>query len=231
MKNESSLTALSILILSILMLCFENRVEGQIPSGFVAVSEFIPDASVALRYYSTNNFIGDTIDGYKANKLYISIEAAMALLVAQRKFKALSFGLKFFDAYRPQKAVDHFVRWAKILDDKKMKLIFYPNVPKSELFQRGYIASKSGHSRGSTADLTIINLKTGEELDMGSSFDLFDSKSHHNSPLISEVQLKNRNILKSVLIGAGFKPYTEEWWHYTLANEPYPKTYFDFDIE
>jgi D-alanyl-D-alanine dipeptidase len=180
MKNARKLKPLSLVIFSILMLCFENRVEGQVPNGFVEVTEFVPDAKIELRYFSTNNFIGDTIDGYKADKLYISREAAKSLFVSQKKFKALGFGLKFFDAYRPQKAVDHFVRWAKILEDTTKKSAFYPNAPKSELFQRGYIASKSGHSRGSTTDLTIINLKTVAELDMSSPFDLFDPKSHHS---------------------------------------------------
>ena len=231
MKNERIHRVLSFLIFSLIVICFENRVEAQIPNGFVDISEFIPDVSVELRYFSTNNFIGDTIQGYESNKLYMSLEAANAFLLAQRKFRVLGFGLKFFDAYRPQKAVDHFVNWAKILNDTTMKSTFYPNVSKSELFQRGYIASKSGHSRGSTADLTIINLKTGEEVDMGSPFDLFDPRSHHDSPMISEVQLKNRNLLKDVLISSGFKPYSKEWWHYTLVDEPYPKTYFDFTIK
>lgn len=231
MKNERIHRVFLLFIFSLIVICFENRVEAQITNGFVDVSEIIPDVRVELRYFSTNNFIGDTIHGYESNKLCMSMEAANAFLVAQRKFKVLGFGLKFFDAYRPQKAVDHFVLWAKILDDTKMKSTFYPNVSKSELFQSGYIASKSGHSRGSTADLTIINLKTGEEVDMGSPFDLFDPRSHHDSPMISEVQLKNRNLLKDVLISSGFKSYNKEWWHYTLVDEPYPKTYFDFTIK
>lgn len=231
MKITRKPKVLSILIFNVLMLCFGSRAECQNPGGFVEIRELIPDAKVELRYFSTNNFIGDTIDGYRANKLYISIEASKAFLAAQKKFKILGYGLKFFDAYRPQKAVNHFVRWAKVLEDTTMKSIFYPKVRKSDLFQKGYIASKSGHSRGSTADLTIINLKTGEEVDMGSSFDLFDPISNHNSPLISVVQLKRRNLLKSVLIGSGFKSYSKEWWHYSLLDEPYPNTYFNFDIK
>lgn len=231
MRNSSKHKTLSILVLCISLACFGGRVQGQVPEGFVEVSGVIPDTRIELRYFSTKNFIGDTINGYEADKLYTSKEAAMALLRAQKKFKAIGFGLKIFDAYRPQKAVDHFVRWAKVLDDTTMKSVFYPKVPKSELFKRGYIASKSGHSRGSTVDLTIVNYKTNEELDMGSSFDLFDPKSHHNSPLISAVQLRHRNLLKSILIESGFKSYSKEWWHYTLLDEPYPNTYFNFDIK
>ncbi len=140
-------------------------------------------------------------------------------------------GLKLFDAYRPQQAVNHFVRWAKVLNDTLMKQSYYPDVPKSELFKRGYIASKSGHSRGSTVDLTLIDLDTGNELDMGSPYDFFGVQSHPFYKKITDKQRKNRMLLRRVMLKNGFKPYENEWWHFTLRDEPFPNQYFDFPVK
>jgi D-alanyl-D-alanine dipeptidase len=139
--------------------------------------------------------------------------------------------LKIFDAYRPQQAVDHFVRWAKVMNDTLMKQLYYPDVQKSELFTLGFIASKSGHTRGSTVDLSIVDVKTNKEVDMGSSYDFFGEKSHPFYKKITEAQMKNRMLLRTIMIKNGFIPYDNEWWHFTLKDEPYPTTYFNFLIE
>ena len=158
-------------------------------------------------------------------------EAAAALKKAADSLEEQGYYIKIFDAYRPQRAVDHFIRWAKDLDDVKMKEQFYPEVDKSKLFELGYIAEKSGHSRGSTVDLTLVDIETNEELDMGSGFDFFGSISNHGTDLITPEQERNRNILRDAMVAAGFKIYPEEWWHYTLEDEPYPDTYFNFPVK
>ena len=191
------------------------------------------DASIQkeLRYLSTNNFIGKTIDGYKNNCVIVSKKTALALKKIQAILTKKGLSLKIFDAYRPQQAVDHFVTWAKVLNDTLMKQQYYPKVPKSQLFNLGFIASKSGHTRGSTVDLTIINVKTGKELDMGSPYDFFGVKSHPFHKNINKKQKENRMQLRSIMLANGFKPYDNEWWHFTLRNEPFPKTYFNFPIK
>ncbi len=199
--------------------------------GFVYVTDVVPDAILEVRYYSTYNFVGARVDGYKAPTVILSAQAADALKKVNVALQAQGYTLKIFDAYRPQTAVAHFVRWAKDIKDTKRKEAFYPQVDKSKLFELGYIAEKSGHSRGSTVDLTIVDMKTGKEVDMGSPFDFFGPISHHGTNLITPEQTKNREILKSAMTGNGFKPYDEEWWHYTLKNEPYPDTYFDFPVD
>lgn len=204
--------------------------QEQLPLGFVYVDDVIPDIAIELRYYSNNNFVGDTIDGYLNERLIISQAAATALLKVQKDLKEIGLKLKIFDGYRPQKAVNHFVRWAQNLPDTSMKSRFYPNVDKSNLFKLGYIASKSGHTRGSTLDLTIIDQKTGVELDMGGPFDFFGPISHHSYQNLSPIQLSNRKLLKSTMLRYGFRSYSKEWWHYTLNNEPFPDRYFDFDV-
>lgn len=205
-----------------------------IPDRFVYLHEHIPDALIDLRYYSTDNFIGDTIDGYNAPICIISIEAAKALSKVHAELKSMGLGIKIFDTYRPQQAVDHFIRWAKDLEDTKMKNNYYPEEDKALLFRKGYIASKSGHSRGSTVDLTIIyknGLRRGDELDMGTPWDFFSPLSWPASDQVSAEQKANRMLLQKVMVKYGFKPLKEEWWHFTLKNEPFPDTYFNFPIE
>lgn len=202
-----------------------------LPEGFVYLDNFVPDMVLDLRYHSTNNFVGDTIDGYLAVQCIISKPAANALKKVQKSLKTKGLGIKVFDAYRPQRAVGHFVRWAEDLSDTLMKPIYYPNVAKSELFERGYIAAKSGHTRGSTLDLTLIHLEgpqKGQELDMGTPWDHFDPAAWPGSDAVTPAQKENRMLLRKVMMDNGFKPLKEEWWHFTLEEEPYPDTYFDF---
>lgn len=201
--------------------------------GFVYLDDLSPNIVVNLRYYSSNNFVGDTIDGYQANKCIISEEAALALAMVQKELKSMNYGLKIFDAYRPQQAVDHFVRWGKDLKDQKMKSVYYPDVEKRLLFQQGYISSRSGHSRGSTVDLTLMYLQgenKGDELDMGTPWDFFSPKSWPDSGEVTATQYANRMLLQKIMRKYGFRPYSEEWWHFTLINEPFPVTYFDFPV-
>ncbi len=203
----------------------------KLPNGFVYLSDVDASIQKELRYLSTNNFIGKPIDGYINNCVIVSKETAIALKKVQAVLAAKGLSLKIFDAYRPQQAVDHFVKWAKVLNDTLMKQQYYPRIPKSQLFNLGYIASKSGHTRGSTADLTIVNLKTGKELDMGSPYDFFGVESHPFYDKLTKKQKENRMLLRKVMLNNGFKPYDNEWWHFTLQNEPFPKTYFNFPIE
>jgi len=202
-----------------------------VPKDFVSLASIEPSIQIDAKYFGTDNFVGARIDGYQANKCFLTRGAAESLAAAHRELKKNGLGLKVFDCYRPQKAVDHFVKWAKDPAAEKNKSKFYPSVPKSELFERGYIADKSGHSRGSTVDLTLVKLgKKSTELDMGTIWDFFDERSHTESPLVSEESRKNRQILKEALGKFGFKNYSKEWWHYSLVEEPHPKTHFNFDI-
>ncbi len=175
--------------------------------------------------------MGTRVDGYKNPVALLTREAVTALKKVQENLKKQGHGLKVFDAYRPQKAVDHFIRWANVIEDTLTKSKYYPDVNKKDLFELGYIAEKSGHTRGSTLDLTIIDLATKKELDMGSPWDFFGDISHHGTLLISKQQTANRNMLLQVMKKHGFKPYSNEWWHYTLENEPFPVSYFNFDIQ
>ena len=202
-----------------------------LPEGFVYLDEVIPTAQFDIRYFGENNFVGERITGYKAPFAIMTLEAAEALRKVQADLMEQGYNLKIFDAYRPQKAVQHFKAWSKDAKDTKMKEQYYPDVDKRRLFQLGYIASRSGHSRGSTVDLTLVYLETGEEVDMGSPFDFFGEISHHDTKLITEEQKANRQILKEAMQKHGFRPYSREWWHYTLENEPFPSQYFDFDVE
>jgi D-alanyl-D-alanine dipeptidase len=191
----------------------------------------IPSAFLEIRYFSDDNFVGAVIDGYEAPKAILTEEAAEALRQAADALFEQGYYIKIFDAYRPQRAVDHFVRWSKDIEDTKMKEKYYPDLDKAVLFELGYIAENSSHSRGSTVDLTLVDASTGEELDMGSGFDFFGDISNHGTELITEDQEKNRNILRDAMVEAGFEIYPEEWWHYTLKDEPYPDTYFDFPVK
>ena len=199
-------------------------------SDFVLVSDVIPDVVLEIRYYSDYNFVGKRIDGYEEPVALLTNEAATALKEVSDDLSAKGYKLKIYDAYRPQTAVDDFVEWSGDLSDTKMKQDFYPELDKSVLFDQGYIATHSGHSRGSTVDLTLVDKNTGMDVDMGGTFDFFGQKSHVNYDGITDVQRANRMILRDAMTSHGFNPYSEEWWHFTLANEPYPNTYFDFPV-
>ena len=199
-------------------------------TGFVSVSEAAPDVILEIRYYSTFNFIGDRIDGYLQPIALLTREAAARLREAGDEMAKKGYRLKVFDAYRPQMAVDHFMRWANDLGDTRMKKHFYPDLDKSVLIPEGYIARRSGHSRGSTVDLTLFDMETQKETDMGSPFDFFGEKSHPDYRGITEKQYQNRMLLRDAMLRHGFRPLSEEWWHFTLIGEPYPDTYFTFPV-
>ena len=227
------LTHLLKLFLFLISIAFTtiSTAQNSLPDGFVNVKEVIPKLRTDLRYYSTNNFIGEPVDGYNKPKCILTKEAAEALKKVQKDFEKLGFGLLVFDAYRPQRAVNQFVKWAQDTTDNTMKEKYYPNIDKKDLFKEEYISAKSGHSRGSTVDLTIVSLKTGHILDLGSDFDLFDEKSNVNYKNVTKNQRSIRLMLQRRMIKHGFQPHEKEWWHFTLKKEPYPDTYFDFTID
>ena len=203
----------------------------KIPNGFTYMSTVDATITVDLRYASSNNFVGVPIDGYASNKLILTHKTALALKEIQKDINRLGYSLKVFDAYRPQRAVNHFKRWAKDINDTLTKQAYYPREQKKNLFKHGYIASRSGHSRGSTVDLTLIDLTTRKEIDMGFPFDFFGKESAVYYQEITDQQRKNRALLRAMMLKHGFRIYTKEWWHFTLRNEPFPKTYFDFVVE
>ena len=217
--------------------------------GFVEISEMIPDAILEIRYHSTYNFVGARVDGYEQPTALLTREAAEALLTVSDELKEQGYRIKVFDAYRPQKGVDHFVRWAADLTDTLTKAYFYPDLDKSVLFDQEYIMEKSGHTRGSTVDLTLFDMALERDVDMGGTFDWFGPESHpdfcgnpdtgvytgdnHESPTgrsITPEQFENRMILRRAMVRHGFKTLDSEWWHFTLADEPYPDTYFTFPV-
>lgn len=199
-------------------------------SGFVLLSDYVPGVVQEIRYFSTYNFVGDKIDGYEEPVALITVEAARALKAVANEMNVQGYRLKIFDAYRPVCAVKHFVLWGIEDTDIRMKPYFYPELQKQELFSKGYVASKSSHSRGSTVDLTLLDMATGKELDMGSPFDLFSEVSHPDCRNITEEQYANRMILRNSMLRNGFEPIDCEWWHFTLKDEPYPDTYFEFPV-
>ncbi len=218
-------------------------------SQFVTLTDIVPDAILEIRYYGTYNFVGERIDGYLAPTALLTREAADSLRAVSDDVKAQGYRLKIYDAYRPQKAVDHFVRWAADVTDTLMDDYFYPDLDKGVLFEQEYIYERSGHTRGSTVDLTLFDMTTEKELDMGGTFDWFGPESHPDfcgnpdtgeyngdnskSPTgrsISEEQFANRMILRKAMLRHGFKPLDTEWWHFTLTNEPFPDTYFTFPV-
>ncbi len=200
------------------------------PSGFVLLSDAVPDAILEIRYYSTYNFMGKRVDGYEEPLAFMTKEGAEALKEVSDDLMAKGYRLKIYDAYRPQMAVTDFVEWAEDFDDTKMKEYFYPELEKDVLFPQGYIAEHSGHSRGSTVDLTLFDMKTEKEVDMGGTFDYFGELSHPDYTDITPEQYENRMILREAMMAHGFKPLEEEWWHFTLEDEPYPDTYFTFPV-
>jgi len=226
MKNK-----IIICLLLLISFGFTKQDTTNLPKGFVYVRTIIPDIDVELRYYSTHNFVGDTIVGYKANTLILTKQSAEALKKVQDELQQQNLCLRVYDGYRPQRAVNHFMRWAKDLNDTINKQEFYPEVEKRFLFREEYIATRSGHSRGSTVDLTIIDGNTNEPLDMGSPFDFFGQQSWVNYEGITDEQKTNRQLLQQVMLKHNFRNYSKEWWHFTLRWEPFPDTYYDFEVE
>ena len=248
-RNFSKLAVVFLLFAS----CAQKPVESpeNDASAFVSLTDAVPDAILEIRYYGTYNFVGARIDGYEQPTALITREAGAALRAVSDELVAKGYRLKIYDAYRPQKGVDHFVRWAEDLSDTRMKPYFYPDLDKSVLFDQEYIMLKSGHTRGSTVDLTLFDMTTEKEVDMGGTFDWFGPESHPDfcgnpetgeytgdnskSPAvpkrtITREQFENRMILRRAMLSHGFKPLDTEWWHFTLADEPFPDTYFTFPV-
>ena len=215
----------------VLISLFCLKVFAQLPEGFVYIHDIIPDLDVELRYNTSNNFIGVPIDGYKSNNLILTFETAKGLKLINEALQQKNLCLKVYDGYRPQQAVNNFVKWARDLKDTINKHNFYPNIEKRSLFKAGYISSKSGHSRGSTVDLTIIDGNTGIPLDMGSPYDFFGEQSWVAFDNLTDKQKANRELLQTIMTKYGFRNYPKEWWHFTLRGEPFPNTYFDFLVE
>jgi len=207
------------------------------PAEFVDAATVVEGLAVDMRYFGTDNFVGARIDGYEAPRCLLVRRAAAALAAVQRDLARLGFGLKVFDCYRPGRAVAHFVRWARDATDVARKADYYPDIDKRDLFRLGYIAERSGHSRGATVDLTLVRRQAGQgtgdvagEVDMGTPFDFFSPKSWPADKHVSEEAQRNRALLAAAMTRGGFRPYDKEWWHFTLANEPFPHTYFDFPV-
>jgi len=200
-------------------------------NDFVYVDEFVPGIRWDAKYATWDNFTSKPVDGYLANRIVGTRELCAALEKARDEAACYGFGLLLWDGYRPQRAVDSFLHWSEQPEDGRTKQRHYPNIDRPEMFERGYVAHKSGHSRGSTVDLTLYYLDTGELAPMGGDHDVMDAVSHHGATGITEVEAKNRQHLKSIMETSGFSSYAREWWHYTLKDEPYPNTYFDFPIK
>ena len=213
-----------------LVLLFINYSCSNLPEGFVYINDLDNRINIDLRYSTENNFTGKVIDGYRSNKAIISTEAAMALIQVQNDLDQMNLSLKIFDAYRPQMSVNYFINWSNDSLDTINKSIYYPKIKKSELFRLGYIAERSGHSRGSTVDLTIVDNTTFKELDMGTPYDFFGPESATNFIGITDKQKSNRLLLLETMTRNGFKNYSKEWWHYTLKEEPF-NDYFNFIID
>ena len=251
-RYQKYLICLTVLVVSSCMHS-DRQHQLRLPSGFVSIREVAPDIQLDVRYFTSNNFIGRPINGYLHPDCILTREAANGLMKAQQLANKKGYSLKVYDCYRPQRAVQDFVKWAEDIPDNRMQHMYYPNVPKQKLFQLGYIADKSGHSRGSTMDLTLVVLGSRQpdiipdpgdydcrapiatrypdnSVDMGTGFDCFDELAHTDNPRIHGVARQNRMLLKSIMEQAGFVNYDMEWWHYTLRNEPYPDTYFDFPV-
>ena len=226
--------------------CNNNNTPASAPADdtrhFVNLTDAVPDAILEIRYYGTYNFVGTRIDGYLQPTALLTRQAADSLRAVSDDVMAQGYRLKIYDAYRPQRAVDHFVRWAADIDDTLMKRYFYPDVDKSRLFELDYIMSKSGHTRGSTVDLTLFDMRTEKEVDMGGTFDWFGFESHPDcggdpatgtyrpNDTLTATQFANRMILRQAMLRHGFKPLDSEWWHFTLRNEPFPDSYFDIPV-
>jgi D-alanyl-D-alanine dipeptidase len=199
-------------------------------NDFVFVDDFVPGIRWDAKYATWDNFTGKPVDGYVVNRIVGSRAMCAALEKARENAASLGFGLLLWDGYRPQRAVDAFVRWSEQPEDGQTKLQHYPNIHRAEMFERGYVAAKSGHSRGSAVDLTLYHLETGALVPMGGGHDLMDPVSHHGATGITQVETENRQHLCAIMEACGFNLYDREWWHYSLKHEPYPDTYFDFPI-
>ena len=197
---------------------------------FVFIDELVSGVRWDAKYSTWDNFTGKPVDGYLANRIVGTTALCAALERAREKAASLDFGLLLWDGYRPQRAVDCFLHWSTQPEDGRTKLRHYPNIDRPEMFEKGYVAAKSGHSRGSTVDLTLYHLATGELASMGGDHDLMDPVSHHGAKGITQAETRNRQYLCSIMEDCGFNSYECEWWHYTLQHEPYPNTYFDFPI-
>jgi D-alanyl-D-alanine dipeptidase len=218
------------LMVLMLFACANTASAQERPGSFVDARMLIPDLVVDMRYAGSDNFVGRPIAGYEAPICLLTRQAATALTEVQHALAPFGLGLKVFDCFRPRRAVADFVRWAQDPADQARKAEYYPRIDKSTLFVQGYIANRSGHSRGSTVDLTLIDLATGQDLDMGSGFDLFDTLSWPTEASMTPAQRANRLLLQSVMRAQGFRPYRQEWWHFTLDGEPFPETHFDFPV-
>ncbi len=243
-----------LVLLAALPLCAQPVSPDTLPDGFVHLRDVAPTIVQEMRYFSSYNFVGEPIEGYEAPTCIVTARTAQALAKAQADLERRGLGLKVYDCYRPQRAVDHFVRWAGNLNDERTKTAFYPDEPKRYLFSRGYIARRSGHSRGSTVDLSVVELPAGlptpypppdslrdctapvgerfaeTGLDMGTAYDCLSPRSATEHPDVGEAALANRRMLREAMMQAGFRNYSKEWWHYTLRGEPFPDTYFDFPV-
>ncbi|MDA8612193.1 M15 family metallopeptidase [Flavobacteriaceae bacterium] len=205
----------------------------KLPEGFAYLKKENPTLILDLRYATSENFTGKIVTGYTSEKAIGTKALSIALRKVQALLRSKGLGLKVFDAYRPQSAVDAFISWAASASDTLKKREYYPNLKKEDLFELGYIAEKSGHTRGSTIDVTLVYLKgrrKGKEIDMGGKWDYFGEASHFNYQKISPKQMENRRLLRDLMIEGGFNPYEKEWWHFSLKNEPFPTTYFDFPL-
>jgi D-alanyl-D-alanine dipeptidase len=215
-----------------LTLVFARVTMAEIPSGFISLNELCPSMKFQMNYATVDNFTGEVVDGYKAKKAFLAKAPAEALCLVQAEAQKKGLTLKIFDSYRPVKAVSFFQAWAKKPEtNPQIKQLFYPGFTRLELFEQGYIAKQSSHSRGSAVDLTLAHADSGNSLDMGTAFDYFADLSHTDSPKVTEEQRKNRLLLKDLMESRGFKNFSQEWWHYSFRPEPYPDQYFDFDID
>lgn len=197
---------------------------------FVFVDELVPGVRWDAKYATWDNFTGRPVDGYVVNRIVGTRALCEALDRARERAAALGFGLLLWDGYRPQRAVDSFLHWSKQPEDGRTKLRHYPNIDRSEMFERGYVAARSGHSRGGAIDLTLYELATGLLVSMGGGHDLMDTVSHHGASGITDTEARSRRHLCSIMESSGFDSYDHEWWHYVLRREPHPDTYFDFPI-
>ena len=217
-----------IALLLIFALPAQAQAQDERPASFVDAARVVPGLVVDMRYYGAHNFVGRRIDGYEKPVCLLTTQAADALAEVARDLAPRGLRLKVFDCYRPKRAVAHFMRWAKAVDDLKNKQTYYPDLDKSQLFAEGYISARSGHSRGSTVDLTIVD--GSGELDMGTSFDFLGSRSNLLDPAVSAQAHRHRMLLGAAMSTRGFRPYEKEWWHFTLRGEPFRETYFDFPV-
>lgn len=199
-------------------------------NGFLFLDEAVRGIRWDAKYATWDNFTGKPVDGYEVNRVAGSYELARALEQASKEADSLGYGLLLWDGYRPKRAVECFLEWADHKEDMTTKADFYPNILRSQMVEKGYVADKSSHSRGSAIDLSLYDKKTGAMVQMGGHFDFMDLTSHHGAPGLNESEMKNRNLLRSIMENNGFLSYTCEWWHYILKNEPYPDTYFDFPV-